>query len=342
MEKARILFFADTHLGFDHPIRASTKTNRRGPDFFKNFESILETATKEKVDLVIHGGDLFDRSKVHRSIVHKAYDRLFEFADAGIPLVLIPGNHDRSTLPSSLFLQHPNLIIFFEPQVHSFKLNGLDLHIGGFPFVRNIGQEIIEIVQSLEKELPEGGVSMLLMHQAVQDAKVGPANYTFQPGPQVIRKSDLTSKFQLVLSGHIHRYQIIPIEHQSAQIPFVYPGSIERTSFAEIDEEKGFVFIELATGLLPKFTFQPLLTRSMHVLKIGDAEMAFSTLAELLRDKLSEIDSSAILRIDSPTERISKWLSNAGKKIIPESIFLQIRHQWIDRSGSWNGDRKKK
>ena len=62
----KILFFSDSHLGFDYVLKKS-KTSHRGEDFFKNFEFILNRAIDLNVDLVIHGGDLF----------HKYYSRTF-------------------------------------------------------------------------------------------------------------------------------------------------------------------------------------------------------------------------------------------------------------------------
>ena len=54
----RILLLADTHLGFDLPLRPRVERPRRGADFFRNFELALRPALQGKVDLVIHGGDL--------------------------------------------------------------------------------------------------------------------------------------------------------------------------------------------------------------------------------------------------------------------------------------------
>ncbi|MFC2025933.1 hypothetical protein ACFLUC_01930 [Chloroflexota bacterium] len=52
----RILLVADTHLGFDMPFRPRVQKQRRGPDFFANFESALKPALCEQVDLAVHGG----------------------------------------------------------------------------------------------------------------------------------------------------------------------------------------------------------------------------------------------------------------------------------------------
>ena len=55
----KILFLSDTHLGFDLPVRPRVERPRRGLDFFANFRLALAPAFEGKVDLVVHGGDLF-------------------------------------------------------------------------------------------------------------------------------------------------------------------------------------------------------------------------------------------------------------------------------------------
>jgi len=59
-----MLFLADTHLGFDYPFRPRVQRRRRRPDFFRNYELALRPAHRREVDLVVHGGDVFYRSKV--------------------------------------------------------------------------------------------------------------------------------------------------------------------------------------------------------------------------------------------------------------------------------------
>ena len=87
MKCIRITLLADTHLGFDYPLRPRIKRNRRGYDFFNNFDRVLQIARENHSDLVIHGGDFFFRSKVPESIVQIAYEKLLEFASTGIPFL---------------------------------------------------------------------------------------------------------------------------------------------------------------------------------------------------------------------------------------------------------------
>ena len=69
---ARVLLVADTHLGFDLPFRPKIQRRRRGHDFLANLERALQPALQGAVDLVVHGGDLFYRSKVPAALVDMA------------------------------------------------------------------------------------------------------------------------------------------------------------------------------------------------------------------------------------------------------------------------------
>ncbi|KAL8272686.1 hypothetical protein Esti_003390 [Eimeria stiedai] len=62
----KILIVTDTHLGFkdEDPVR--------GNDSFRTFEEILQIGRKERVDFVLHGGDLFDENKPSRTTLYRA------------------------------------------------------------------------------------------------------------------------------------------------------------------------------------------------------------------------------------------------------------------------------
>ena len=105
----KALLLADTHLGFDLPSRPRVEKRRRGPDFFANTRLALEPALDGEVDLVVHGGDLLYRSKVPAWLVEQSLEPLLEVADSGTPVILVPGNHERSALPYPLLASHRHL-----------------------------------------------------------------------------------------------------------------------------------------------------------------------------------------------------------------------------------------
>ena len=253
----RVVFFSDSHLGFDEPIRPRLDKPRRGADFFANVQRVLDFARSKQVDLVVHGGDVFFRSKVHASIVDRAYQMLFEFAECGIPIAIVPGNHERSVLPPSLFLHHPNIFVFDRPRTYLFEARQGTVALSGFAYQPDVRRHFCAAVAASDPQTAD--FRMLCFHHAVEGAVVGPGGFTFRRGSDVIRLEDLPQKFDILLSGHIHRHQLL-----RCSTPVLYSGSIERTSFAERDETKGFCELNFqAPGVAPQISFHPLPTRPM-------------------------------------------------------------------------------
>lgn len=320
----KIIFLADTHLGFDYPIRPKKDRRRRGPDFFNNFNIVLQYAVEKKVDLVIHGGDLFFRTKIPKPIIDLVYFKLLEFAEHNIPTIIVPGNHESSRLPDSLLLQHPTICVFKEPQFFSFNINGLKLNIAGFPCVRkNVKNEFVEILNHLELETTNSAVNLLCMHQSIEGATVGPSDYTFRYGDDVIPLKDIPEKYQLILSGHIHRQQILYTSKKN--IPIIYPGSIERTAFAEKDEVKGFYEIRIRDKNNIEYDFISLPTRPMIDLIFKDVIYSSKDIIKEMNFKVSSLPKDSIVRIKFlHPGNINLLNSILLEQIFPKTMNYQI------------------
>ena len=251
----RVLFVSDTHLGFDLPSRPRVVRRRRGEDFFRNYERALEPARSGEDDVVVHGGDLLYRSRVPPWLAEAALAPLRDLAESGIPVLLVPGNHERSRMPFPLLALHERLHLFERPRTLVLEARGVRVAFMGFPYTHDIRRRAPAIVAGLNRDDLSADVRVLCLHQCIEGATCGPGNFTFRFGPDVIRISDLPRNVAVTLSGHIHRHQVVqPVGHA----PIIYAGSTERTSFAEARETKGFVVLELARSGLRSFEFRPL------------------------------------------------------------------------------------
>ncbi len=250
----RILFFADTHLGFDLPQRPRVERRRRGHDFFANFELVLRAALEQEADLVIHGGDLFYRSRVPASLVQRAFISLKRVADRGIPVYIVPGNHERSSIPYPMLALHPGIHIFDRPRTFTVDIRGVKLALIGFPYYRqDVRSAFPDLLGATDWVDADADVNLLCVHHCFEGASVGPSNYTFRYTPDVIKLAEVPSQMAAVLSGHIHRHQILTVDlaGRPLQTSVLYPGSIERTSFAEKAEAKGYLMLEVGQGNVP-------------------------------------------------------------------------------------------
>ena len=206
---ARILFVADTHLGFDLPFRPRVERRRRGHDFFANFERALQPAHRGEVDLVVHGGDLLYRTRVPAALVEMALAPLVRVAEKGIPVYLVPGNHERSRIPLHLWGTHPDIHIFDRPRTFTASLLQGSIALSGFPFQRKVRDTFTSLVTQTGHGEVAADAHLLCIHQVVEGAQVGSHNYTFRGGHEVVRGQDIPTGFAAILSGHIHRAQVL-------------------------------------------------------------------------------------------------------------------------------------
>jgi DNA repair exonuclease SbcCD nuclease subunit len=256
----RVLFVSDTHLGIDMPNRPRIERRRRGDDFLRNYKRALDVARGSSIDVVVHGGDLLFRSQVRPWLAEMALAPLRELAASGVPVLLLAGNHERSSIPYPLLALQDGLHVFDRPRTVALEARGVRVAFVGFPYAPDVRTRFPELLAAATHEAPDADVRVLCLHQAVEGATCGPGNFTFRFGPEVIRARDLPGDVAVTLSGHIHRHQVLRLPGLS---PVIYAGSTERTSFAEAAETKGFVVLELTRSGLGSFEFCPLPARPM-------------------------------------------------------------------------------
>jgi exonuclease SbcD len=325
-----LIFLSDTHLGFDEPLRPRSRNPHRGPDFFANFHRILKVARAERADAVVHGGDLLYRSRVPDSLIDRAMGPLVELAEAGIPVFLVPGNHERSSLPRTLFTVHDRIHVFHEPRTVTLTIEGCRIAIGGFPFVRQRARELFPGLVAATGLLSEpSDIRLLCIHQIVEGARVGPAGYQFRSGEDVVRASDLPGELAAILSGHVHRHQVLraDLSGRPLSAPVVYPGSTERTSFAEMRETKGFVLIQAGpadrpAGELRSIEFRELPARPMYVRTLDSGSLR--TVLARFRSSLADVDPRGVMRVRLPADLASDpaRVIAAVKEIVPPTMIV--------------------
>ena len=163
--------------------------------------------------VVVHSGDLFDRSAPPPAAVAAAGAILAELGRL-VPVLLLPGNHDTHGLRRH-FPDGIRGVQLFD-QAGTVDVRGV--RIGLVPFHRD--------AVAWAAAAPECDV--LVAHQSFHGAKV--PGYTFRvgAGADVIGEEHLPPT-RWILCGHIHPRQIVRLGHARV----VHPGSTERTAFSE-------------------------------------------------------------------------------------------------------------
>ena len=323
--RIRILFLADTHLGFDLPTRARIQRRRRGHDFLANYATALAPALAGDVDIVVHGGDVFNRSKVPTSVAWQAFEPLARVADRGVPVFVVPGNHERGRIPQIRFAQHPRIHLFDRPRTFTVDVRGMRLAVAGFPSERDhVRAKFTDLLEATRWRKVDAHVRLLCIHQCVEGATVGPNDYMFATAADVIRARDLPAGFRAVLSGHIHRHQVLLRDLRGTPIaaPVLYPGSIERTSFAEADETKGYMTVDVtcdAGDTRLDWHFHPLPARPLVRREIRLDAVQDTALEATIRGLITDAPPGAVLTI-----RVIGTLGDGARRVLSAANLRRL------------------
>jgi exonuclease SbcD len=276
MTSIRILHLADLHIGMENygQIDPATGLNGRVMDFLRRFSEAVDYALENEVDLVIFAGDAYksrDPNSTHRREFARRIKRL---ADAGIPVVLLVGNHDlpaqerrASSIDIFRTLEVPNIIV--AGQDHLYRITtrrGEAIQVATVPYpIRQrllardeyrdktiaeldaLVQELVsENIRALAAQVDPTLPAVITGHFSVSDAKLGSERTVMLGRDVVVLKSVLADPaWDYVALGHIHRHQEL---NRGQHPPIVYSGSLERIDFGEERETKGFVVADVSRG----------------------------------------------------------------------------------------------
>lgn len=224
---------ADSHLGF-----RQYGLQEREKDLYEVFDRIIDRIIQEKVDFVIHSGDLFESAKPSPNALLAFQKAVLRLKGAGIPMYAIVGNHD------SLLSKHaiPPQVLFKKLGIK--LISGIntnyvydDVFIAGFPYVPNSQSNVLKKkLAELSSKAAQYDKSILILHQGID--KYLNVNYELEIG-------DIPDNFDYYAFGHLHNY----IEDDFGKGKLVYPGSIDILRSNEYNDYlkngRGFVIVDL-------------------------------------------------------------------------------------------------
>jgi DNA repair exonuclease SbcCD nuclease subunit len=268
------------------------------------------------------------RSRVPAWLAEAGLAPLKQLAESRVPVVLIPGNHERSRMPFPLLACHERLHVFDRPRTVLVETRGVRVAFMGFPYTHDIRRRFPEILAALNRESISADVRVLCLHQCIEGATCGPGNFTFRFGPDVIRTVDLPRNVTVGLSGHIHRHQVL---QPAGRPPIIYAGSTERTSFAEAPETKGFVVLELDRSGLRGFEFRPLPARTMVTRTISFGDSDAMTVYRQLAAAIESTPADAVVQL-RVTGRIPSTLTAATLRAVAGARTVTLAIRTADRT----------
>lgn len=247
---------SDTHLG-----ASNFKLKEREDDFINAFKKVITYALKEKVEFVIHSGDLFDKGRPTNRILLSAINQLKRLRRAGIPFFTIPGSHDMSVdgtfitvLEKVGLLRNVAKPENFVKEGEYFLMKGEEVNnavIYGLPGRRDNINAMYEVI----KPAPANNkFKIFLFHHIISDVKDA-NNFADIP------INSLPKGMDYYAGGHWHEHENFTYEGK----PLIYPGS---TEYGDVDAmtkalPRGFIHFK------EKPVFIKLDTREINVLNIN-------------------------------------------------------------------------
>ena len=155
---------ADTHLGY-----RQFGLYEREKDFYEVFEKIIDRIIEEKVDFVIHSGDLFDNSRPSPLALLTFQKCLIKLKNVNIPVYAIAGNHDsvlrKGAIPPQVLFKKFGLKVI-SPINTNYMYE--DIFIAGLPYYsssqyKNLKNKLSE----LSKKAANHEKSILVLHQGI-------------------------------------------------------------------------------------------------------------------------------------------------------------------------------
>jgi exonuclease SbcD len=271
-----ILHFADAHIDMANYGRHDPESGLplRVLDFLKSLDTIVDTAIQEKVDLVLFAGDAYKDRNPAPTFQREWEKRMMRLSRAGIPTLLLVGNHDISpsigrahAIEELATLEVPHIRVLDKPIfLGPEDLEGLPLQVIAIPWIARSGMmaalglsaaDPSQVYQQLEERIAElinawlGEADPALpvvftAHCSIQGAKFG-VERTVMLGSDLVLSPSLVrdARLDYVALGHIHKPQNL---NENAHPPVIYPGSIERVDFGEVVDDKYFVIARVERG----------------------------------------------------------------------------------------------
>jgi DNA repair protein SbcD/Mre11 len=272
----KILHFADAHIDMANYGRHDAETGLplRVMDFLKSLDTIIDAAIHEQVDLVLFAGDAYKDRSPAPTFQREWGKRIMRLSQAGIPTLLLVGNHDLSpaigrahAIEEFKTLQVPHVRVLDKPVfLGPDELEGLPLQVLALPWISRSGlmanlelsaaepSIVYEAIEERLKSLVDSWLEnanpalpiILTAHASVQGAKYGGERMVMLGGDLVLSGSLVKDpRLDYVALGHIHKPQNL---NENAHPPVVYPGSIERVDFGEAADDKFFVIAQVERG----------------------------------------------------------------------------------------------
>ena len=323
----KIVHISDSHLGFSAYSKSDPELgiNQREADFYSAFSQAIDRTIELEPDLVVHAGDLFDKAQPHNRAIGFALRQAIRLSKAGIPMVLISGNHSTPRLreTGSIFAIFEHL-----DGVHPVYEPGVARIVQGDVTVHAIPHSTDPpMVAALRDMAPSTDTkyNIAVLHAGIE----GSDTYKMDDlNEQSIRLDDFPDGLDYIALGHYHRFSKVRAQ-------MYYSGSTERLGFGELGQSKGIVEVDLDRGSVD---FHELSIRDM--LELDPIDASDLTATDIVREIKSRLEKDPIagkiarLRVDRVRPETAKTLDIASiRRLGSDALFFDPKFERLDGVG---------
>jgi DNA repair exonuclease SbcCD nuclease subunit len=273
--RSSFIHLADIHLGYEqYGVR------ERFNDFTHAFWRILKDAEDRNVDFVAIAGDLFNKRAIDAMTLAHALDGLKRLKAAGIPVLAVEGNHDRSYYRDGFswmqFLSYEGYLTLLSPEMRDgvpviapwsqetmqgayVDLMDGRLRVYGLPWQ---GSATIKSMEGMAQAMREvradedaRGVEyrLLMMHTGLDEMSA-----RIQGLPSMAHFQPLQECVDYLALGHVHK--------PYALSGWMYnPGSTETCSAEEAQwQDRGYFYVQVDTDEPERIGIRPDMRERVH------------------------------------------------------------------------------
>jgi len=280
---------ADLHLG--SPLsglatRDAELARRLATAGRQAFEDLVTQAIEQRVAFVVVAGDIYDGDWADNTIGLFFARQVARLDRAGIPTILVRGNHDAESVITRSITLPPSVHVFPAARAETLRLESLRVAVHGRSFQARAVEENLSL--TYPAALP-GWFNLGVLHTSCTGHA---AHETYAP----CSVADLTARgYDYWALGHIHEYAEL-----SRDPWIVFPGNIQGRSVRECGA-KGAVLVEVADGRVTGVSRFPLDRARFEQVTVdlseaADTRAAFETVETALRP-LAEVAAQRLVLV---------------------------------------------
>ncbi len=341
----KILHISDLHAG------KTLNKIPRNDDLAYALEQVSDICFKEKVDILIVAGDIFDKAVPDYSAEGLILNFLTEWAEKGIEVVLIAGNHDSyDKLKAYASIKRLGSIHIFDrpsSKVGEMVFQYKDLAVACLPYPnervlttisedaqRSYAHKVSQYLRALGKAVEGYKYRILLAHLMVEKGKIaGSEREASVSSFYAIRPDQIPEDFHYVALGHLHLNQRI----ESAIPPTYYSGSLYQIDFSEKNTKKFVNLVILENNDAKVQALELSLYRQLKDVRIAKGQSIDKVLEEIKDQKaLFKIILEADIKDPMLNVKIQKLHQILGEKLaflnleISERYSNELSVEWGD------------